>query len=137
MKLALTTEEETSQLRRLNVALDSNRFDHCLRRELDSSTIQAKELARKLGLADTAPEDKLAEEQNLAKTRTAVYCPPAQDSSSLKEVDEKPVASAPTDVAQVDVSDPELEKAATKIQAIQRGKLARRGTAEMMEAKEE
>merc|ERR1712107_806441 len=59
LKLALTTEEETSQLRRLHEALDSNRFDRYLSRELGNAAMTARELSRRLGY-DVTSIDLLA-----------------------------------------------------------------------------
>lgn len=124
LKLGLMTEEETSQLRRLQQALDSNRFDKDVSRELDVAAMQARQLSRKFNDDDTyidllrpAPDPK-EEEKKVQKKKT-------KEEAKATEACDAPVAAE----GEEELNEEEIlaqEHAALRIQAIQRGKEGRR-----------
>lgn len=122
LKLALSTEDKEAQLRRLEQALDSNRFDRRLARELESAENQAKELALKLG-------KRPASARGAEDAQPGNAAPPAKPKklAQKKEAEMSSTVRQPEDPAQA--TDAEMEAAATKIQAIQRGKQTRRNMA--------
>jgi len=119
LKLALTTEEETSQLRRLQEALDSNRFDRCLVRELENATIQAKELSRKLGLEGDEPEVKEPTRQP-SKETSAGSRKGFKKSKTQRQLDDSQGQTEAETEAEAELT-AKQSAAATRIQAIQRG----------------
>jgi hypothetical protein len=110
LKVALSTEEEDSQLRRLNSAIDTNRYDKRLTYQLEAAKWQTKMLSRKLGY-----EPSLSLE------------PPLQPGAAKPVVKAKPAAAAADDE---EMPDEEImaaqEMAAIRIQSLQRGKHGRR-----------
>lgn len=139
LKLALTTEEETSQLRRLREALDSNRFDRCLARELETAESQAKELSRRLGYEE--PDELPLFEETTEPAPKKKSKAKAKDEQAVPQGQAKPVEEAPAPSPDEDAFDAALlaedpeeaaaqEAAACRIQAIQRGKQDRRAVAE-------
>jgi len=94
LKLALKTEEEETQLRRLQQALDSNRFDQCLSTELDDAARQARELARKLevderpiDLVRPLPPEEVSRLEKIPKPKKKVVeeAPPPQEEEASPE----------------------------------------------------
>jgi len=126
LKLGLMTEEETSQLRRLQQALDSNRFDKDVSRELDVAAMQARQLSRKFNDDDTyidllrpAPDPK--EEDKKVKKKKA------KEEAKATEASDAPVAAEAE--GEEELNEEEIlaqEHAALRIQAIQRGKEGRK-----------
>lgn len=119
LKLALTTEEETSQLRRLQEALDSNRFDRCLVRELENARVQAKELSRKLGLEGDEPEVKEPTKQP-SKETDAGSRKGFRKSKTQRQIEESQGQTVAETEAEAELK-AKQSAAATRIQAIQRG----------------
>jgi hypothetical protein len=119
LKLALTTEEESSQLRRLNEALDSNRFDPCLAYQLEAAGIQAKVLSRKLGMEPTEDEDVDIAVDSLQTKVDAPMQAKAQPTDAAQPADDDYLPN----FEEMDADELHAqETAATRIQAIQRGK---------------
>jgi len=130
LKLALTTEEESSQLRRLNEALDSNRFDRYLSRELGNAAMTARELSRKLGHEEEL-QDFIAPltnegEQGEKKTKQK-QAPEVQQASSTEAAGARQSELAQLALeADMEADLAQQELAAVRIQAIQRGKQGRK-----------
>mmetsp|Transcript_32269 Transcript_32269/g.57056 ORF Transcript_32269/g.57056 Transcript_32269/m.57056 type:complete len:226 (+) Transcript_32269:125-802(+) len=125
LKLALSTEDKEAQLRRLGQALESNRFDRTIRRELENAENQARELALKLGKDPASARARQTEDEQPGKAASS----PKSKKRSSKPTEKEEVEMSSTVRETEEPSfeyDAEMEAAATKIQAIQRGKQTRK-----------
>lgn len=127
LKIALSTEDKEAQLRRLEQALETNAFDKHLTRELESATNQARELALKLGKETAAPpRSRQRDDETDKKASTKSK---KQGSKSDKKADATSVTSTVKPAEEQVLNDGDIaaqEAAATRIQAITRGKQTRK-----------
>jgi len=136
LERAVGTQDAACQLRRLEQAMEGCRFDYGMKKQMDVATARAKELARRFefeGVDDvTRPGTEASQlsKKSLPKAKAS----PSGVKSDVHETEEvEPDVETKQLVEDEDV---ELSKAALKIQAVQRGKAARKQVDELSKARQ-